>query len=520
MNILFTTQSDSLHLFNELRKALTLQMPVGRTGFTIADSAAYGRWIAGHPEFEREGHVLLKEWDVTAMRQGKPDLDKLARYERRLGVEAGLFGAIVADRRLFMGPDCSYSQDYRRRFSDNELLMILQNGIEAVERLFDTLKPDVLVSFICVTMLEYLAFLVARARGVRILNLRATRIGDRVTIGSTLNDPAPEFAEAYTRLQAGASSPNAAAAREYIDKVRSQHARYEGVIAPSDRPALPVNTRKSALSAIAKAIGSGIEYRRSPARADNHVPDPTRALIFNALVNPWRARRVRRRLGPRYIGEAALQNARYLFYPLHTEPEVSLLLYGRPFVNQIEIIRMLAMSLPADMILVVKEHPWMVGKRSLSAYEKMLNIPRVHLASPKIEARQLVKSAEMIAVVTGSVALEAAILGKPVLTFGDCPFNLMPDNMVRRCDDIRRLPAILSELRHAAAFDEASLENYVAAAMDVSASVNLYSVLLAKKNVHREREGKYDEEICKLAKLVQEAMQRPAGLEAKGAVAW
>ena len=103
---------------------------------------AYSRWLAGHPGFEQEGHDLLKEWEVTARPLGKPDLARLARYEMALGGDAGLFGAIVADRRLFMGPDCAFTQDYRRRFTDDELLFILQRGIERVEALFDRLKPD------------------------------------------------------------------------------------------------------------------------------------------------------------------------------------------------------------------------------------------------------------------------------------------------------------------------------------------------------------------------------------------
>src|SRR5688500_1725561 len=117
---------------------------VERAGFTPADAMFYDRWTGEHPEFASAGHALLKEWEVTADRHGKPDLELLARYERELGAEAGLFGAIVADRRLFMGPDCSYTQDYRRRFSDDELLCILQSALRRTERLFDELRPDLL----------------------------------------------------------------------------------------------------------------------------------------------------------------------------------------------------------------------------------------------------------------------------------------------------------------------------------------------------------------------------------------
>ena len=105
MNVLFSTQSDSLRLFSDLRTRLAAQLPIERAGFFVADSLAYRRWLEEEPDFERRDDVLVKEWHVTSRRSGRPDLAKLAEYERQLGGKAGLFGAIVADRRLLMGPD-------------------------------------------------------------------------------------------------------------------------------------------------------------------------------------------------------------------------------------------------------------------------------------------------------------------------------------------------------------------------------------------------------------------------------
>lgn len=523
MKVLFCTQSESLRLFDSLRAQWPDTQPIERAGFTVADSAAWSRWLADQPDFESRGHLVVKEWEVTAGPFEAPDMDRLAADERRLGGEAGLFGAIVADRRLFMGPDCTYTQDYRRRFTDDQLLTVLQRGLASVERLFDELRPDVMVSFICVTMLDYLSYLVARSRGVRILNLRPTRIGDRVSFSCRLNDPSPEFAAAYARLRAGEDSPHREAAIAYVKRVREQHGRYEGVVRPSDKPALKANTaRLSRLGGLRSAVTSYLAYRRSPAASDNHVPDPLRMALHTAWRNPRLAREVQRTFGSRYVGPSDLGTLRYAFFPLHTEPEVSLLVYGRPYVNQIEIIRMLAMSLPVDMTLVVKEHPWMVGKRSVSAYLKMLDIPKVRLADPRMEARTLIASADLVTVVTGSVALEAAMLGKPVITFGDCPYNLLPPSMVRRCADPRHLPqtvrAMLAERRTE---DDAALEAYVAAVYETSASINLYSVLLGKKNVHAERAGDYSAECRKLAEYGASVLAQPEpGDAAPGSAAW
>lgn len=521
MNVLFCTQSESLQLFDALGTAMKSRLQVERTGFIVADSMAYGRWLAMHPGFEAEGHELLKEWDVTARPVGKPDMAKLAHYEATLSGEAGLFGAIVADRRLFMGPDCAFTQDYRRRFSDDELLLILQRGIERMEELFDRLKPDLVVSFICVTMLDYVAYLVAQSRGIRFLNLRPTRIGDRVAFSNRLNDPSPELAANYQRLMAGGQSRFEEEARRYIKRVREQHGRYEGVVRPSDKPALKSNASRFArVDRLFSAIRGYLDYRKSIAASDNHVPDPLRRFYFTAWRNPRQARRTREFFKGHYIREADLQRLRYVFFPLHTEPEVSLLVYGRPYVNQIEIIRMLAMSLPVDTVLVVKEHPWMVGKRSLAAYQKILDIPRVRFTDPALEARTLVEQADLVAVVTGSVALEAAMLNKPVITFGDCPYNLLPDMMVRRCADPRRLPTLVRQAIEHHKTDEDALRAYVASVFETSVSVNLYSVLLGKTNVHTERTAVYADEICKLVEHLETLIRRPPADDAPGAAAW
>lgn len=514
MNVLFCTQSESLQLFNALCGTMKNRLPIEKTGFILADSMAYERWLAIQPGFEEEEHHLLKEWEVTALPLGQPDLGKLARYERELGSEAGLFGAIVADRRLFMGPDCALTQDYRRRFTDDELLCILQRGLERMEALFDDLKPDLVVSFICVTMLDYLAYLFAKARGIRFLNLRPTRIGDRVAFSRLLNDPSPELATQYQRLMAGEQSGFEEDARQYIRRVREQHGRYEGVIRPSDKPALKSNAFKFArFDQLFSAVRSYLAYRNSIAAADNHVADPLRRLYFTIWQNPKQARRMRDFFKGRYVLEADLPSLRYVFFPLHTEPEVSLLVYGRPYVNQIEIVRMLAMSMPVDMVLVVKEHPWMVGKRSMAAYQKMLDIPRVRFADPALEARTLVKQADLTAVVTGSVALEAAMLDKPVITFGDCPYNLLPESMVRRCADPRHLQILIRQAIGQHKTDENALMSYVAAVFETSASVNLYSALLGKSNVYTERSAAYAEEIGKLAEYTIRLLNGHAELE-------
>lgn len=94
MKILFSTQGESLRLFNSLLGAIADKALVERAGFTLADSSYYRRWLVNTPNFENTGYALLKEWEVTSTPNCEPNLKKLADYEKKLGGEAGLLAQL------------------------------------------------------------------------------------------------------------------------------------------------------------------------------------------------------------------------------------------------------------------------------------------------------------------------------------------------------------------------------------------------------------------------------------------
>jgi hypothetical protein len=515
MNVLFTTQSISIDLFHGLHAALAARGGVDRAGYTVADAWYWRSWKQRNPDFEARGHLILKEWEVTSRRHEPVDWALLRRYEERLG-SPGLFGAIVADRRLLYGPNCTFAQDYRRRMPDAELLSVLQAAVIEMERLFDTLKPDVVYGFICVTVLEYLAYLFARSRGIRYLNLRALRVGNRVAINSTLNDPSPELALAFESARNG-NSRSIELARAHIARIRGGAMSYEGTVAPSAKPAVRVKFGAATAGKLLRLAGNLVSFWNSDAARDNHCPGLLRPLLFRGLVAPLRARRTRFALraqmlsGPRELGQQ-----RYAFFPMHTEPEVSLLVYSRPFLNQIEAIRAIALSLPADMALVVKEHPGMVGKRRIGYYRKLLDIPKVRLAAPETNARVWSSSAKLVTVLSSSVALEAAIMRTPVLSLGRCAFELLPPTMVRVAGNLRDLAADIGSLLQEHAHDESALEAYIAAIYDCTVGVNFYTTLLGRSDGHADQATSFGADIAALADFCVEALKAPPRYPSSG----
>jgi hypothetical protein len=376
------------------------------------------------------------------------------------------------------------------------MLSILQAGLVDIERLFDQVQPDFVVSFICVTFGEYLAYLFARSRGIPFLNLRPTRIRKYVTCGSSVVEPSERVRTAYQRyLTDQLEDEWTEQAREYIAFVQTEHAMYEGVIPPTRMPRTKAFSIRPA--SLPRLLQSEYQYRFGKVR-DNHNPGVLVPLLYTRLLNPMQAWWNHRRLSAKYVSEDELRSLEYAFFPLHTEPEVSLLVYSRAYLNQIEAIRTISNSIPVGMKLVVKEHPAAVGKRPLSYYQKILEIPNVRLADPALSSKPLVTNARLVATIAGSIGWEAVLRQKPVIVLGHTPYEFLPPSMVRRVTDMERLGSEINDLMQNYEYQAQAAAAYVAAIMSQSVPVNLYSTLLGRQGVYAgDRGGADTDELMK-----------------------
>lgn len=170
-------------------------------------------------------------------------------------------------------------------------------------------------------------------------------------------------------------------------------------------------------------------------------PDPILYRVFGG------ARVVRSRIAARRYLIDRIGNRPYLFYPLHMEPEAALLVHGSYFEDQLQVVRNIARSLPIGWELAIKEHPVMRGLRPLSFYRALRSIPSVRLLPFATPTNEVVMGAQVVAVVSGTVGLEASAVGKPVLMFGEFPWDYAPG--VRRAGKLDELPQRISELAEA-----------------------------------------------------------------------
>jgi len=112
---------------------------------------------------------------------------------------------------------------------------------------------------------------------------------------------------------------------------------------------------------------------------------------------------------------------KYVLYLFHLQPEYTIDALASNYSNQAEFVVRIAKMLPADITLVIKENPMGVGKlnRSPEYYEHILRQPNIKLIDHRLDSHKLVKKAQAIITLTGTVGLEAMFFGKPVIVFGN-----------------------------------------------------------------------------------------------------
>ena len=109
----------------------------------------------------------------------------------------------------------------------------------------------------------------------------------------------------------------------------------------------------------------------------------------------------------------------FVLFTLHKQPEHTIDVEGCRFVNQYETVRALARALPTNIRLYVKEHPNCLGDRSPKSLQKIKALPGVRLIDPFVDSHDLVRKAECVVTISGTIAIEAALNGKRTLVLTD-----------------------------------------------------------------------------------------------------
>ena len=113
----------------------------------------------------------------------------------------------------------------------------------------------------------------------------------------------------------------------------------------------------------------------------------------------------------------------FVFVTLHQQPESSVDIVGMYYEDQKQNIINLWRKLPLGWKLVVKEHSNSVGCRGKSFFESLIDLPNLILVDEKEKAIDFIKKCKLVVSVSGTVNLEALLMGEISFLFGKPHFS-------------------------------------------------------------------------------------------------
>lgn len=152
---------------------------------------------------------------------------------------------------------------------------------------------------------------------------------------------------------------------------------------------------------------------------------------------------------------------RFAFYPLHMQPESSIDNWEPFYADQLTLVRQMVRALPPDLPLLIKLHISDADNYSPRQLNELRALPGVRLVHPTARARAFLEKADLVFGIQGTASLEAAMLGRPVLMFGQSPYLRFPG--VKKVVAIPELPREIHAALHQEPPPRADIVNALAA---------------------------------------------------------
>ena len=142
----------------------------------------------------------------------------------------------------------------------------------------------------------------------------------------------------------------------------------------------------------------------------------------------------------------AIRPGKYIYFPMHKEPEANWVVQTPEFTDQLAAIIALSLAAPADIQIVVKENIVAMGRRPTDFFEHLRRLKNVVVADFDTSTLDLQRKALATAGLAGTALMENAIEGRPSIAFAqDLPIDILDHVFTVRHN--RDLPGIITKVR-------------------------------------------------------------------------
>ncbi len=335
----------------------------------------------------------------------KPDMKYLIQFEEKYKID---LWKLIQNERMFL-----YFKFFHR-YSPNEILTILEQECRFFESILEEIKPDFLFMKMSSFHHQELFYQMCKNSGVKVQLLVFAPISQHCMIMQRLDKF--DFEDEYKIINS--KNRNFKELREYFHKYNLVKQLHNQILNPGNR-----------IIDLAKA-GMIFFLNSSSKNTKTHYTyyGRTKLKVLQYYLREIILTKFRKSFIDKNLVSTLPDSEKFVFFPLHVEIERSLLIAAPFYTNQIEVIKSIAKALPINYKLYVKEHPGQIQRtwRSREEYEQIMDIPNVVLLHPDVQNDAIYQKCELLITIAGSAGFEALFYGKPVITFTDMYYSILP----------------------------------------------------------------------------------------------
>ena len=330
----------------------------------------------------------------------KYDYENLVYFENKFGQ---LWKLLYADRQLL---DYFYDVDYgNKKLNYDDLLSFLNHWIFFFNKIFSSKEFKYIISYSTASFPAILSVKIAKFYETKYLCFKTLGIPDRYTIIDDLNE---KF------LVPEAASLDNEWSKNYLNNFKE-----------NNKPDWIKKRKKISLFIrILKLIKNNINEKKVFDFIDNNKT----AYLNHTLLKiiKLKIKKIYRNIYFHYLQKKfkTQVNSKYIFFPLHVEPESNLMVKNVLNSDQISLLENLSKLCPIDTKIVIKDHPNQ-PIRSPNFYKRIIKIPNVIFLESSTNSRKLIKDSHAVFCISGTSILETLLLRKKLLVFGN---NIIIEN--------------------------------------------------------------------------------------------
>ncbi|MBP6342791.1 MAG: hypothetical protein KA403_02530 [Candidatus Omnitrophica bacterium] len=439
MNILLEFSTHNFQTYHSAAKRLKELFPQGRFAGLVGISPGSERvyeFLKSQTEISYEFLVLRHELTKQAM---KDDIDHelLRMFEDNLPHKS-LWRLVSADRQwghAFVHGAYTKKTRITQNATRENILRTFCGSYKRLSKIFDDFETELFLPAMCMGSIDvYILEEICRERELPYVVANTCRVKDYYSFSNDVTLILPQLDKTYRQILDGERTVDLEPAQKLYEEITEEKGKvanfdqthFTHAMVQNETVSLPKMLKLCARAA-AGAVREWIRMTHLNL-SDDLRGQPYRFSVF------WD--NLRLAVGMSYqkflfmrpgVGVRPEPGEKYIYYPLHVNPEYSTNFQGTLWMNQLYNIELLSKSIPHDWTVCVKEHPAMfiARVRPKAFYNKIKEFPNVRMVPVSMTGKELIQGAQMVAVVTGTTGWEAILQGKPVMAFVDNYYDVL-----------------------------------------------------------------------------------------------